>query len=108
MERRDSIQFGSRFATTYTRLFQGVSPEQLAGPSKDAADLWSGLLDLEVDREFLAARLNELRKDDCLGRLKVRRSFPCPTCRRSIPRFFVTPVAHIEQYCERMSANAAL
>ncbi|KAJ8454482.1 hypothetical protein ONZ51_g12997 [Trametes cubensis] len=69
MERRDSVQFSSKFATTYSRLFQGIPADQLA-PNHDLERFWSELLDLDVDRDFLAAKLNEARKDDCLGKLK--------------------------------------
>ncbi|OBZ78701.1 putative glycine dehydrogenase (decarboxylating), mitochondrial [Grifola frondosa] len=48
---------------------QGLPPEQIA-PNQDATKFWSNLLELELDREFLSGRLNEIRKDECLGRLK--------------------------------------
>ncbi|KAI0801082.1 hypothetical protein C8Q74DRAFT_1240211 [Fomes fomentarius] len=70
MNRREPVQFASRFATTYTRLLQAVPPEQLVGPNQDVQGFWSGLLDFDVEREFLHGKLNELRKDDCLGMLK--------------------------------------
>ncbi|TBU63764.1 hypothetical protein BD310DRAFT_523632 [Dichomitus squalens] len=72
MERRASIQFNSKFATTYGRLFQGVQPEEFTGKKQDVASFWSQLLDLNVDREFLFSKLHEVRKDDCLGTLRVR------------------------------------
>lgn len=50
-----------------------MPPEQLVGPNQDVQGYWSGLLDFDVEREFLTGKLNELRKDDCLGMLKVRR-----------------------------------
>lgn len=49
-----------------------MNPEELTGPRQDVASFWSQLLDLNVDREWLSARLNDVRKDDCLGYLKVR------------------------------------
>ncbi|KAI0375188.1 hypothetical protein BV20DRAFT_960277, partial [Pilatotrama ljubarskyi] len=69
MERRDSIQFASKFAATYHRLLQGHTPEQL-DPNHDAERFWSDLLALDVDRELLSTKLNEIRKEDCLGKLK--------------------------------------
>lgn len=50
---------------------QGLAPEQIA-PNQDAARFWSTLLELEVEPEFLSARLNETKKEECLGPLKVR------------------------------------
>ncbi|TBU49931.1 hypothetical protein BD309DRAFT_687163 [Dichomitus squalens] len=70
MERRASIQFNSKFATTYGRLFQGVQPEELTGKKQDVASFWSQLLDLNVDRELLSSKLHKVRKDDCLGTLR--------------------------------------
>ncbi|KAI0639596.1 hypothetical protein C8Q77DRAFT_74814 [Trametes polyzona] len=71
MERRDSVtQFAPKFVTVYNRLLQGNTPNQIS-PHVDAERFWSDLLALDVDREFLSAKLNEVRKDDCLGKLKV-------------------------------------
>ncbi|KAI9065925.1 hypothetical protein FKP32DRAFT_1623459 [Trametes sanguinea] len=69
MERRDSVQFASKFATTYSRLLQGNTPEQLS-PNHGAERFWSELLDLDVDRDLLSSKLNDIRKDDFLSRLK--------------------------------------
>ncbi|KAF9814518.1 hypothetical protein IEO21_05069 [Rhodonia placenta] len=65
--RRDSLS--SKFVATYNRLFHGLAPEQIA-PNQDAARFWSTLLELEVEPEFLSARLNETKKEECLGPLK--------------------------------------
>ncbi|KAH9898211.1 hypothetical protein C8Q73DRAFT_834250 [Cubamyces lactineus] len=83
MERRDSIQFTSKFATTYSRLFQGISADQLA-PNHDLDRFWSELLDLDVDRDFLATKLNDARKDDCLSRLKPFLNALVDACIRTI------------------------
>ncbi|KAI1789820.1 hypothetical protein LXA43DRAFT_1019739 [Ganoderma leucocontextum] len=70
MDRRGSKQFSSKFAATYSRVLQGITPEELAGPRQDVANFWSQLLDLNVDREWLSTRLNDVRKDNCLASLK--------------------------------------
>ncbi|OJT08174.1 UPF0668 protein C10orf76 -like protein [Trametes pubescens] len=69
MERRDSVQFMPKFEAIYSRLLQGNTPEQIA-PNVPAERFWLDLLALPVDRDLLSAKLHEVRKDDCLGKLK--------------------------------------
>ncbi|KZT02439.1 DUF1741-domain-containing protein [Laetiporus sulphureus 93-53] len=59
----------SKFISTYTKLFSGLTPEQIA-PNQDDAKFWSSLLELGVDADFLILKLNEVNKEDCLGALK--------------------------------------
>jgi len=64
-------QLTSKFVDTYSKLFQGNSPQQIA-PQQDSDRFFSDLLDLKVDRPYLEGELNRISKDICLGRLKVR------------------------------------
>lgn len=61
----------SKFVAIYTKLLQGVPPSQLVRDG-DARQLFSDLLDLQVDSGFLSTQLQQLSKDACLGNLKVR------------------------------------
>ena len=65
------FQLTSKFVDTYSKLFQGISPRQIAS-HQDLDRFFSDLLDLKVDRPYLEGELNRVSKDMCLGRLKVR------------------------------------
>lgn len=58
-----ALQLSSKFVATYNSLFQGRSPV------KD--DLYTDLFVLDVNRDFLAGKLNRIPKETCLGALKV-------------------------------------
>lgn len=60
----------SKFVTIYTKLFQGLTPEQIS-PHEDPAHFYSDLLGLDINREFLEGELNRISKDACTGSLKV-------------------------------------
>ena len=51
-----------------------ISPEMLSSCCRHINYTPFLLRDLEVDRAFLSDKLNALRKDDCLNKLKVRRT----------------------------------
>ncbi|KAG2022949.1 hypothetical protein CC2G_000661 [Coprinopsis cinerea AmutBmut pab1-1] len=59
----------SKFIAIYSKLLQGVPPQQLH-QSGEPEQLISDLLDLRVDREYLSSELKPLSKDVYLGRLK--------------------------------------
>jgi hypothetical protein len=61
----------SKFLATYDQLFQGFTPEQI-NPNEDPRDFFSNLLVLDVDRNYVEGRLNQLPKGLCLDGLKVR------------------------------------
>ncbi|KAJ7597517.1 hypothetical protein C8J56DRAFT_321871 [Mycena floridula] len=59
----------SKYESTYSKLFQGTSPQQI-NPNEDPNRFWSNLLTLEVNREFLDAEFGRLSKDSLMGHLK--------------------------------------
>lgn len=68
---RQSSQFTSKLVGTYNKLFQGLSPQQIA-PNDTPEKFFSDLLDLDVKREYLQGELIRTTKNACLGGLKVR------------------------------------
>lgn len=68
---RQSFQFTSKLVGTYSKLFQGLTPQQIA-PNDTLEKFFSDLLDLDVKREYLQGELIRTTKDECLGALKVR------------------------------------
>lgn len=67
---RRTSQVTSKFIVTYTKLFQGLTPEQIS-PRETSEDFFSNLFTLDVNRAFLEGELNQVPKEVCLGRLKV-------------------------------------
>ncbi len=62
----------SKFVGLYSKLLQGISPGQIV-PGQDTDRFFSDLLDLKVDRTYLEDEFNRVSKDDCHGKLKVRK-----------------------------------
>ncbi|PPQ99554.1 hypothetical protein CVT24_005342 [Panaeolus cyanescens] len=69
----------TKFASIYTKLFQGLSPSQIS-PQLSIDRFWSDLLDLKVDSHFLKAELHKLPKDVCFGHLKYTLSSLFKAC----------------------------
>lgn len=63
-------RFPSKFAAIYGRLFQGIPAEQVP-PHMDAERTFADLLDLKVDRVFLAEEIDKVSKEACLGKTKA-------------------------------------
>ena len=61
----------SKFVNTYSKLFQGIPPGEIA-PGQDADRFYSDLLDLKVDRLYLEGELKLIPKEVCREKLKVR------------------------------------
>jgi hypothetical protein len=61
----------SKFVSTYSKLFQGISASVIA-PEQDPNRFYSDLLDLKVDKSYLKGELKRIPKDVCRERLKVR------------------------------------
>jgi hypothetical protein len=74
---RQSSQITSKFVGTYSKLFQGLTPQQIA-PNESPEQFFSALLDLNVKREYLESEVIRATKDACLGGLKVRCLSLCP------------------------------
>jgi hypothetical protein len=68
---RGSLQVSSKFIACYTKLLQG-HPLHLISPNESPTEFWTTLLTLDVDREWLTARLSQVSKEDYMGKLKVR------------------------------------
>jgi hypothetical protein len=69
-----TFQPSSKFTSWYTKLLHGYPPHVIS-PNDAPGEFWANLLSLDLDREWLANRLNQVTKDDCLGKLKVRTHF---------------------------------
>ncbi|KAL0068683.1 hypothetical protein AAF712_004399 [Marasmius tenuissimus] len=67
--RKNSVQLQSKYAVTYSRLFQGYSPAQIS-PNEDPSKFYTNLLGLNINRDFLVAELTKMPKEACLGNLK--------------------------------------
>lgn len=60
----------SKFVSTYDKLFDGYTPEQIS-PHESAEQFWSNLLSLEINQPQLGRKFREVSKDEFLTRLKV-------------------------------------
>ncbi|KAK1232414.1 hypothetical protein PQX77_004444 [Marasmius sp. AFHP31] len=67
--RKNSVQLQSKYAVTYSRLFQGCSPAQIS-PNEDPSKFYTNLLGLDINRDFLVGELTKIPKEACLGNLK--------------------------------------
>jgi hypothetical protein len=65
-----SSRFPSKFTAIYKKLFQGVPAVQIP-PHMNAERTFADLLDLKVDRVFLAGEIDKLSKETCLGKMKA-------------------------------------
>jgi hypothetical protein len=65
----NGAQITSKFVAIYSKLFQGLSPRQIS-PQEDQRRFFSDLLDLNVDRTYLAGELEKISKEACLGKMK--------------------------------------
>lgn len=63
-------RFPSKFTAIYSKLFQGIPAAQIP-PHMDAERTFADLLDLKVDRTFLAGEIDKLSKEMCLGKMKA-------------------------------------
>ncbi|KAI5116918.1 hypothetical protein M0805_003991 [Coniferiporia weirii] len=68
-----------KFVATYDKLFEGYTPEEIS-PHETAAQFWSNLLSLDVDRAHLGRRLRSLGKNELLAYHKPLLNTLVATC----------------------------
>jgi hypothetical protein len=67
-----ALQVTPKFAKLYSRLFEGIPMAEICGPNQTQDQFYSELLELELDRDFVARKLANTSRDRLLGPLKVR------------------------------------